>query len=42
MVVRLGVVFGDLSLNFVRNTRYVEIAVNRLFADVPKVRLLRF
>ena len=36
MVVRLGVVFGDLSLNFVRNTRYVEIVVNRLVADVPR------
>ena len=36
MVVRLGVVFGDLSLNFVRNTRYVEIFVSRLVADVPR------
>ena len=36
MVVCLGIVFGDLSLNFVRNTRYVEIVVNRLVADVPR------
>ena len=28
--------FGDLSLNFVRHTRYVEIVVNRLVADVPR------
>ena len=36
MVVCLGIVFGDLSLNFFRNTRYVEVVVNHLVADVPR------
>ena len=35
MVVRLVVVFGGYSLNFVRNTGYVEISMEQLIVDVP-------
>ena len=42
MVLCLGIVFGDLSLNVVRNIRYVEIVVNHLVADVPRFYLLRY
>ena len=34
MVVRLVVVFGGYSLNFVRNTGYVEISMEQLVVDV--------
>jgi hypothetical protein len=35
VVVRLGVIFGGHSLDFVRNTGYVEIIVKQVVADVP-------
>ena len=35
MVVRLVVVFGGYSLNFVRNTGCVEIGMEQLVGDVP-------
>jgi hypothetical protein len=35
MVVRLCVIFGCHSLDFVRNTGYVEIIVKQVVADVP-------
>jgi len=35
VVVRLVVVFGGYSLNFVRNTGYVEISMEQLVVDVP-------
>ena len=35
MVVRLVVVFGGYSLNFVSNTGYVEISMEQLVVDIP-------
>jgi hypothetical protein len=35
VVVRFVVIFGGRSPNFVRNTGYVEIIMERLVADVP-------
>jgi len=35
VVVLLVVVFGGYSLNFVRNTGYVEISMEQLVVDVP-------
>jgi len=35
VVVRLVVVFGGYSLNFVRNTGYVKINMEQLVVDVP-------
>jgi hypothetical protein len=35
VVVRLVVIFGGQSMNFVRNTGYVEIIMKHLVADVP-------
>jgi hypothetical protein len=35
VVVRLDVIFGGHSLNFVRNTGYVEVIMEQLVADVP-------
>jgi len=35
VVVRLVVVFGGYSLNFIRNTGYVEISMEQLVVDVP-------
>ena len=35
MVVRLVIICGGHSLNFVRNTGYVEIIVEQSAADVP-------
>ena len=35
VVVRLVVVFGGYSLNFVRNTGYREISMKQLVVDVP-------
>ena len=35
MVVRLVVVCGGYSLNFVRNTGYVEISMEQLVVNVP-------
>jgi len=35
VAVRLHVIFGGRSLNFFRNTGYVEIIMEQLVADVP-------
>ena len=35
MVVCLVVVFGGYSLNFVRNTGYVEVSMDQLVVDIP-------
>jgi hypothetical protein len=35
VVARLDVIFGSHSLNFVRNTGYVEIIMKHLVANVP-------
>ena len=35
MAVRLVVVFGGYSLNFVRNTGYVEVSMEQLVVDIP-------
>jgi hypothetical protein len=36
VVARLVVIFGGRSPNFIRNTGYVEIIMERLVADVPR------
>ena len=35
MVVRLVVVFGGYSLNFIRSTGNVEISMEQLVEDIP-------
>jgi len=35
VIVRLVVVFGGCSLNFIRSTWYVEIIMEQMVVDVP-------